>query len=57
MLGWAFRNEAVFDPFPLLEVTCAHTPLNNPSKTVWFTKMDSGDILALICCELPIWGE
>lgn len=34
-------------------------PVNNPwpNKTHWFTKMNSGGILTLVCLLPPTWGE
>lgn len=37
--------------------TLVLTPLSNPSRTHWFTKLDLGGVLTWVCCWLPIWGK
>lgn len=57
MLGWAWLMQPSLSHFCSGKRPLTLLPINSPSKTHWFPKLDLSSILTLICCWFSIWGE
>lgn len=57
MLGWAWLMQPSLSHFCSGKRPLTLLPINSPSKTHWFPKLDLSSILTLICCWFSMWGE